>query len=209
MVSLATNLILIKVQSKISDMDDNTRNLRFAPLKSILVTFIVCATVAGIVFVGKVVKDACDMHEKNTITDLNGNEDFSLNTLTIQDVLVSEQNTMIKFGKGYNGNQTNVKDLNLKDKDFDSVHMYAEEFSGVFVLQATKTMDDNLILFFDTQVESGNFFIAILIDGEYFCDIPIDASQQIILNNISDKTVLVKIAGESAKFDISVERTPY
>ena len=86
------------------------------------------------------------------------------------------------------------------------VSFSAKTFSGVDVLQATKVDSDNLILDISSEVRSGNFAIMVIVDGEYYCDVDINTTKQLMLNNISNKTVLVKVAGESAELRVSVQR---
>ena len=49
--------------------------------------------------------------------------------------------------------------------------------------------------------------LAIVIDGEYHSNVAIDTIAQITLENVSGKTVLVRLAGESAKAEVSVTRS--
>ena len=55
-------------------------------------------------------------------------------------------------------------------------------------------------------MESGNVEIVIIIDGEYYCSVDVNQDQSITLQNVSNKEVIVKLAGEEAKMKIDVTR---
>lgn len=146
-------------------------------------------------------------HDKSSIADTNGELDFSLNTLTQEDIL-SERYGYTMFGSGTRseGSRTNVGyEWGDEDRDFRS--MSAKSFSGVTVLQATQTDSENLILDITGKVDSGNFRMVITVDGIYYDDIEINQTVHIELNNIQNKLVLIKIAGESASFHAEVSRS--
>ena len=56
-------------------------------------------------------------------------------------------------------------------------------------------------------MEAGNAEIVILIDGEYYCSVDVNQSKTVTLQDISNKEILVKLAGEDAKIKIDVKRT--
>ena len=74
------------------------------------------------------------------------------------------------------------------------------------ILQATKIFVNTLTLNINSFVESGNAEIIILIDGEYYCSVDVNQSRSIILQDISNKEVIVKLAGEDAKITMNVSR---
>ena len=139
--------------------------------------------------------------------DTNGEADYSLATLTLEDILDEWYGyTMFASGSYGEGDGTNV-DHEWEDEDRDSRSIHAKSFSGVTVLQATKTDCATLTLDVTSTVESGNFRIVITVDGAYYCDVEINKTTQVVLNDIQNKTVLIKLAGESAKFRAEVSRT--
>ena len=85
--------------------------------------------------------------------------------------------------------------------------MYADEFSGILILQATKITTDCLRFDIESEVKKGNFAIAIVIDGAIYDYGQADSCDTIIVENAQDKIALLVIAGETADFQIKVQRT--
>ncbi len=144
--------------------------------------------------------------EKNTIPDTNGTENFALATITIEQIVNKELGSYQKLSgcKG-TGEQSNVRD-NRKEYDYTKMSAYAKSFSGVDELQVTITKHNVLTLDIESTVTSGNYAIIILIDGELHSEVPINQSTQITLTDIANKTVIVRMAGESAEYDAVVTR---
>ncbi len=168
-----------------------------------IVTIVVTALIVGFILIFGIM----DKVQKNTIPDTNGTEDFALNSITIEQI-VSEEFAAYKYiagGKG-TGEQSQVKDYRFKDLDYTRMTSYAKSFSGIDTLHATRSQNDTLILEIESIVSSGNFAIIILVDGEMYSEVPINQSTQIKLTDVSGKTVLVRIAGESAEYEIAVNR---
>lgn len=140
------------------------------------------------------------------IEDTNGPDDYSLCQLTMEDIFADHHSTyssMSSFAKS--GKATNVTG-NLRDCDFTKCTYRAKKFSGVMSVHATKTSANTLTLQIQTKVESGNLEVVILVDGQYYATVPVNSNRTIVLENISGKLVVVKMAGESAALDITVER---
>ncbi len=49
--------------------------------------------------------------------------------------------------------------------------------------------------------------IVVIVDGQYYDHIPINKSSSIVLSNVADKLVVVRIGAESAKMKVTVKRT--
>ena len=81
-----------------------------------------------------------------------------------------------------------------------------KKISGVKTLHATKSPYDTLTLKFSSQLDAGNLEIVIIVDGEYYCHVPVNQISTVELTNIGNKTVVVKAAAESASLKISVQR---
>ena len=75
------------------------------------------------------------------------------------------------------------------------------------ILQATKISGNALTLNINSSVESGNAEIVIIVNGEYYCSVDVNKNQSITLQNIANKEILVKLAGEEAKMKIDVTRS--
>lgn len=81
-----------------------------------------------------------------------------------------------------------------------------EKIHGVVILQATKVSVNIITLNIKSYVESGNAEIVIIIDGEYYCSVDVNQDQSIIIQDVRDKEVIIKLAGEEAKIKIYVTR---
>ena len=146
-------------------------------------------------------------HQNNSIADTNGSANFSLNTLTQEDILSERYGyTMYASSTRGEGNSTNVG-YEWEEEDRDLRSMSAKSFSGVTVLQSTKVNTDTLMLDINSTVDSGNFRIVITVDGVFYDDVEINQNVRVELNNIQNKTILIKLAGESAAFQASVTRS--
>lgn len=55
-------------------------------------------------------------------------------------------------------------------------------------------------------MESGNAEIVIIVDGEYYCSVDVNQDQSIMIQDVRDKEVIIKLAGEEAKMKIDVTR---
>ncbi len=188
---------------------ENAKQMQHKPQKGLIVAVaIIFLLVFSIIFCLTQIIPNLKAHKRKTIADTNGTENFSLNTITQAQILDdASEFTMTAFGENCDGNQSLVLDTSLKEQDYDKVFLSANEFSGVKVLQATVTETELLTLSIDSEVTSGNFVIVIVVDGQHYCDVAINRFEQITLEHIKGKTVLVKIAGETAKIKISVERS--
>lgn len=146
------------------------------------------------------------MNDFSRIEDLNGAEDTSLNTITHEDILAEEHtSSMLMVGYHTEGEASGVTGK-YKKYDADTVRYSIGEFHGVAVAQATLSSSDRLRLMFESEVEEGNLAIVVTVDGEYYCDVVADGKEEVLLDGVADKLVLVKLAGESAKISVRVER---
>lgn len=138
--------------------------------------------------------------------DSNGAEDTSLTTITLEELLSPNQTgSHWSVSTGESGDQTNVTGI-LRANDYDRTHISCRRTDGVSVLQATNIDSDALTLNIDSTVTRGNLEIIIMIEDEYYCYVPVNSVQCISLNNVSGKTVLVKMGAEGAEIDITVTR---
>ena len=168
---------------------------------------ILCVVLFLVVFILWRVLSTVLYHKNNSITDINGDTDFSLNTLTQEDILSERYGyTMYASGTRSEGAGTNVG-YEWEDEDRDFRSMSAKSFSGVTVLQATLTDSPKLILDIIGNVDSGNFRMVITVDGVYYDDVEINQTVHLEIDNIQNKLVLIKLAGESASFHAEVSRS--
>ena len=140
--------------------------------------------------------------------DTNGPDNFALNTITREDILkLRNSSSAFKSSKKCWGSGTKILSGVYQEYDYTNVTCSYGKIDGVCVLQATKITGNTLTLNINSVVESGNAEIVILIDGEYYCSIDANQNQSIILQGVANKTVLVKLAAESAKMKVDVSRT--
>ena len=139
--------------------------------------------------------------------DINGEDNFELCYITIEDI-VGDEIGYSAFGgmSTHSGSRTYIGDINLKDFDYDETERSFERLDGVVVLQATRIYKNSLTLEIDSEIESGNAEIVIIIDGKYHSSVDINKRSFVKLNNIYSKEVVIKLAGERAKGEVEVER---
>lgn len=144
---------------------------------------------------------------KVEFADTNGPDNFTLNTITREDILKSRSSSSaFKSSKKYWGSGTKIRSGIYQEYDYTNVTCSYGKIDGVCVLQATKITGNTLTLNINSVVESGNAEIVILVDGEYYCSVDVNQNQSITLQGVADKIVLVKLAAESAKIKVDVSR---
>ena len=166
---------------------------------SILIVVVVVISVVVIRIAGILLSSPWD-----DFVDTNGAENFALTEITRDDIL-SKDNSYQSFmsSSSCSGSRTNST---FSDCDYDRINRSFGKIHGVILLQATKISGNTLTLNIDSSVESGNAEIVIIVDGEYHCSVDINKIQFVELQDISNKEVLVKLAGEGAKMSIDVSR---
>lgn len=147
-------------------------------------------------------------HPYKDYADTNGETDTSLALITQEDLLSGGKGI---YGKGSSGGvgygeQTRVG-LNWSECDYDRIPQHWKFMTGVQTLQATKTDAKKLVLEIDSKLVSGNAEVIIIVDEQYYCHVPVNECATIALENISGKTVLVRMGCEAAEIDIAVTRT--
>ncbi len=144
---------------------------------------------------------------KVEFADTNGPDNFTLNTITREDILKSRNSSSaFKSSKKYLGSGTKIRSGIYQEYDYTNVTCSYGKIDGVCVLQATKITGNTLTLNINSVVESGNAEIVILVNGEYYCSVDVNQNQSITLQGVADKIVLVKLAAESAKIKVDVSR---
>lgn len=139
--------------------------------------------------------------------DANGQDDFALTEITRDDILKKDNNyRSFMVTENHSGFHTNIIGTRLRECDYDNVSKCFGKIYGVLILQATKISNNTLTLNISSSVVSGNAEIIILIDGEYYCSVEVNRNQSIVLQDISNKEVIVKLAGEAAKIKVDVNR---
>ena len=144
---------------------------------------------------------------ESKFVDTNGPGNFALTEIT-QDDILSKNHGYRSFmaSERHSGFHTNIIGTRYRDYDYDYISRSFGNIHGIVILQATKISGNTLTLNINSSIESGNAEIAILIDGEYYCSVDVNQDQSITLQDISNKEVIVKLAGEGAKMKIDVTR---
>jgi len=141
-----------------------------------------------------------------SIEDTNGAYDNSLVTIGLDEIISSPDNySALSSYTSYDGPSTNIVGT-MKDYDYQECAFSCQKISGIMTLHATKTNKNKLSLDFFSQLESGNMEIVVIVDGEYYDSIPINQNSSIVLSDIANKTVVIRIGAESAKMKITVKR---
>lgn len=144
---------------------------------------------------------------ESDFVDINGPENFALTEITRAEILSKNNNYRTSMvSKKQSGSHTNIIGTELRDYDYDSISKSFGTIHGVVIIQATKISENTLTLNINSSVESGNAEIVIIVDGKYYCSVDVNQAQSITLQGISNKEVLVKLAGEGAKMKIDVTR---
>ena len=139
------------------------------------------------------------------IADTNGPDDYSLTTITDENILALDMGAL---------NPVTVKKsgLNLGGLSINSyVDIYSENFTGVYELfyQNLLGKSDFVLNMDHLTVESGNFKMVVLLDEEIIATIePSEEPIEFRLDDINGY-VSVRIAGESASYSLSMPKIDY
>lgn len=166
-----------------------------------------CISIPIIVIVAILIVVTISLTSESDFIDTNGPENFSLTEITREEILSKDNTYRISMvSERHSGRHTNIIGTRLRDYDYDYISRSFGKIHGVVILQATKISSNTLTLTIHSSVESGNAEIVIMIDGEYYCSVDVNQDQSVTLQNVSDKEVIVKLAGEGAKIKIDVTR---
>lgn len=129
---------------------------------------------------------SCSRH----IADTNGNDDFSLTTISTQNIV--ESNNCVKSGavKIQKGTSTSVK---------------AKKFSGVETLHTFQLNSSSLHMVVDARVNSGNLRLLLCNKHDVLDEIAINSGKQEVNIPVTADTVYLKVAGESANFAVNFD----
>lgn len=123
---------------------------------------------------------SCSLH----IEDTNGKDNYSLNTITDEDILkpTSAVVKSMAVDSEINGNHVNK----------------AKKFSGV---ERLDTFKNGFTLYVNSKINSGNFRICLVSDGVIVKDFKVNQKDN--FTALDSKSYDLYIAGESANFEIS------
>lgn len=138
--------------------------------------------------------------------DNNGASDTSLCAIEIDEIINTANNfSALGIYESYTGEKTNVIG-ELEYADYDNITFACKKVDGITTLQATKVMSDTISIIIDSTVTAGNAEIIILVDNEYYCHVDTGCIQPVEINNISEKTIAVRLAAESAELNVTIKR---
>ena len=166
-----------------------------------------CVSIPVVVIVSILIAVIISLASESKFVDTNGLENFSLTEIT-RDEILSKDNNYRSFmvSERHSGNHTNISKTRLRDYDYDHISRSFGKIHGVIILQATRVSVNNLTLNINSYVESGNAEIVIVIDGEYYCSVDVNQDRSIMIQDVRNKEVIIKLAGEGAKMGIDVTR---
>jgi hypothetical protein len=166
-----------------------------------------CISIPVVVIVAILIAVIISLTSESDFVDTNGPENFALTEITRDDILNKDNNyRSFMVSERHSGRHTNIIGTRLRDYDYDHISRSFGKIHGIVILQATKISGNTLTLNISSSVESGNAEIVIIVDGEYYCSVDVNQDQSITLQNVSNKEVIVKFAGEEAKMKIDVTR---
>lgn len=123
------------------------------------------------------------------IEDTNG-DNTSLCTLTEEDIL---------------GNNSFTQLLSSKSTWDNSLTYKANKMSGVNAIKKSLYAQGNALVINSTiTLSQGNLRVVVVCDGKIICDIPLGENQVTTIEN-PNGSYDIKVAGESAGFEISLE----
>ena len=166
-----------------------------------------CISISVVVIVAILIAVIISLTSESDFVDTNGPEIFALTEITRDDILSKDNNyRSFMVSERHSGRHTNIIGTRLRDYDYDHISRSFGKIHGIVILQATKISGNTLTLNISSSVESGNAEIVIIVDGEYYRSVDVNQDQSITLQNVSNKEVIVKLAGEEAKMKIDVTR---
>lgn len=206
-VELQTKCTTVEEKQNMSGIiDDNNKPSGFITFakkyKFLLITIVI------LVGLGCVCLRVFYIQQTSIIEDTNGADDFSLNTITAEMIEKTKYSDYTSFvsSSGYDGKPSAIKDKRFESADYDQTRQSAESFNGIMIANATKTSMSNVSLEITSTVESGNLAISVYVENDFYCDVNINSTEKVMLDNISGKMIYVKVAGENAKMSVSVTR---
>ena len=122
------------------------------------------------------------------IKDVNGLENYQLETITLQDVL-NGTNHIEFMSKSWNSEINGVRSSVLS----------ISKFSGVKEIHSTYLTNESITYYISNEVYEGNFAIYIINNNKVIKTIEANQEETFTLNEIRVNCIL-KIAGESANF---------
>ena len=127
--------------------------------------------------------------------DSNGPNDYSLTTMT-EDDIIENKRPVLEMGairKSIN-NKTSISVM---------------KFYGIKVLEKIRPNGTDINLVIEPEVKKGNLAVVICTENTIVQEIPVNCGEQKITIPYRDEPIFLKVAGESAKYNLSYEFENY
>lgn len=125
------------------------------------------------------------------IEDKNGEDDFSLVEISDEEIL--------------RGRSSSIKTGSFQTQTGRTIKVKVSKFSGVENLQSFKTTNSDITFTVSVTVTSGNFKAMLVQEGKIIHTFNNNVSNQVVTVKQGTGTVSFYVAGESAKYNITLE----
>lgn len=133
-------------------------------------------------------------------------EDFSINSLSTEDIINNETSSVIASSRRYESNTRTGVDGASKYEDSDLVGFKCKKITGIKRISATKVSDCTLILNISSTLLSGTAQIVIICDDEILDYVEFGQTEMFTYDVVGEHIYSVKILAEEAELEIAVER---
>lgn len=123
------------------------------------------------------------------IEDNNGKDNYRVETITDQDITSNSEKCLEVFSVSV-------------DKD-GILKVSAKKFSGVKTIDRNIYNNTNVEYTVNIKVDSGNFRLVLVLENTIINEFPINETSKFAINNANGK-YLIRIAGESAKYEVTI-----
>ncbi len=139
--------------------------------------------------------------------DLNGEEDHSLAVFTDEDICAEDYDCYCYvYGFSPSGEKSYSDEDIWHDADLIDVTA-GTPLSGVSLLQATYGKEDTVVFTVECDRTAGNLRVVLLNEnGQILYDFDLDETSSYTVEGAKGKEFEIRLAGESAEFDIIVTR---
>ena len=140
---------------------------------------------------------ACDLKVNfnlNHIEDTNGADDYSLTTITKEELL---------------GNSGAVKLLSVRSEGNDKIEYSVDKFTGVEMVEEVRVKDGvgSITFAVNTALTEGNMYVYVRCDGQIVGELAIGKDDALTIEKPTPGKYELCIAGESAKFKMVIQIT--
>lgn len=146
-------------------------------------------------------------NDSSSIRDMNGAEDTSLVSISVDEMLLTKGNYSATLVQASNSGQKTQVAKELEEYDSDNITFRCKKIDGVRTLQATKVPYDTVVISIESAIKSGNMEMIVLIDDTYYCHVPTNCMHKLEIKDAIGKTIIVRMAAESAEVEVTISRS--